>query len=91
MSTIRNLLEELLPDKTNKERDDILWSCTCYPFMGNDEEALAKYREQLEECLRERPDNPMGYASDQMAAAWERGREERERLEKETSPPSSNG
>lgn len=81
MSTIRDMLEELLPDKTDKEKDDILWSCTCYPFMGNDDEALAKYREQLEECLKGRPDDPMGYASEKMEEAWERGREEREKQE----------
>jgi hypothetical protein len=83
MGKIRDMLEELLPDKTDKERDDILWSCTAYPCAGTEDEGLALYREQLEECLRERPDNPMGYASDKMAAAWERGREERERLEQQ--------
>ncbi len=80
MDKIRDMLEELLPDKTDQERDDILWHCTAYPFAGTEDEGLSLYREQLEECLRERPDDPMGYSSEKMAAAWERGREERERI-----------
>ena len=84
MGKIRDLLEELLPDKTDKERDGILWGCTAYPFAGTEDEGVALYREQIEECMRERPDDPIGYASDQMEVAWEKGRAEREKQEQES-------
>lgn len=88
MGNIRDMLEELLPDKTDEERDDILWNCTAYPAAGTDDKGVAMYRKQIEECMRERPDNPMQYASDQMDAAWEKGREKRER---QKQARSSNG
>ncbi len=77
MSKMGDMLIETLPDKTEEERDNILWNCTAYPAAGSEDEGIAMYREQIEECMRESPDNPMKYASDQMDAAWEKGRRER--------------
>ena len=81
MDPIISMLEELLPDKSPEERQELLWCCTCFPFAGGDEAALKRYREQLDECLRERPDDPMSWALDQTDKAFSEWKKSREPLE----------
>ncbi len=91
MGKMGDMLREILPDKTDEFRDRVLWACTAYPFNGTGDEGIALYRKQIEECLRERPDDPIGYASAKMDAAWEKGRAEREEHERKSQSPSSSG
>ena len=66
MDVIKEMLGELLPDASLAYRMNVLWECTCFPLGGKTDKALEKYREQVEECIKARPDDPIGYAHEEM-------------------------
>lgn len=64
MDPINEMLEELFPDASLTYRMTALWACSSFPFYGKDAKGVKTYREQIEECIRARPDDPIGYASE---------------------------
>lgn len=64
MDLINEMLEELFPDASLTYRMTVLWACSSFPFYGKDAKDVKTYREQIEQCLQARPDDPIGYASE---------------------------
>lgn len=81
MNKLHQMLDELFPDKDDEYKNNMLWNCCCYPFMGTDDEAIALYREQIEKCVKGNPENPSKFASDEMSRIWEETRPKRDLLE----------
>ena len=43
------LAREYFPSATDDEADALMWTCTCFPFLGGDDAAIVRYREQLKD------------------------------------------
>lgn len=84
MSTpLQDMLDRVLPDRSNLERTDLLWSCTAYPFNGVGVEDIKLYERQLKEALEANPDDPVAWAGEQMEKDMDRAMAEHERQEAE--------
>ena len=61
--------KRVLPDKTEEERVDLLWSITAYPFNGVGIEDIKLYEKQILEAREAKPEDPRGWAAEQMEKA----------------------
>ncbi len=61
---VARMLEKILPGKGDEFRERVLWCCSAFPTLGVGYRATRQYRYQIEECLRERPKDPVGWAAE---------------------------
>ena len=80
---LQDMLNRVLPDRTQEEQDSLLWSITAYPFNGLGIEDIKMYEDQILKALAARPDDPRGWAEEQMSAAMDRAREKEAEAKKD--------
>ena len=83
------MLEELMPDEEFGYRMALLWNCSSFPMEGKSDKAIETYREQIKACLEARPDDPMGYAQEEMEKQSAEFNENKVQEEQETQDDSN--